>query len=136
MGSWACCSPATRPAFLQRQSRQAIHHLGQRRFTRQDLCGFEDLDEVNSALACLAWSGFLILRFAIVHFRLPCWTVTAETWFTILYIFLNEKPHKILQLHLVPHFQGDTVVIDASFGHPTRAELDATAAALSKQVDR
>ena len=32
-----------------------------------------------------------------------------------------------VHLHVVPRFQGDAVVIDATFGHPTRAELDADA---------
>ena len=32
-----------------------------------------------------------------------------------------------VHLHVVPRFQGDEIVIDATFGHPTRAELDAHA---------
>lgn len=32
-----------------------------------------------------------------------------------------------VHLHVVPRFQGDAVVIAATFGHPTRAELDADA---------
>ncbi len=41
-----------------------------------------------------------------------------------------------VHLHVVPRFQGDGIVIDATFGRPTRAELDATAAALSRQVNK
>jgi histidine triad (HIT) family protein len=37
-----------------------------------------------------------------------------------------------VHLHVVPRFQGDAIVIDATFGHPTRAELDSMAAQIAQ----
>ena len=37
-----------------------------------------------------------------------------------------------VHLHVVPRFQGDAVVIAATFGHPTRADLDSIAAQIAQ----
>ena len=37
-----------------------------------------------------------------------------------------------VHLHVVPRFQGDAVVIAATFGHPTRSELDAHATQITR----
>ena len=39
-----------------------------------------------------------------------------------------------VHLHVLPRFQGDGVLIDATFGHPTRVELDARATQIAQAV--